>query len=217
MLFFTFNNQAQEAKRLPNYEYDLWGSEPPDGTRPRKMLPPPKMELPGNAESYNPPPEYLLSAEEREAWEKMDPSDRPTNFVPQRYSALRKVPLYEPLIKERFERCLDLYLCPRERRVKLNIEPDSLIPQLPKPAELRPFPEQLSQRYRGHGARVNSLSVCASGQYLLSGGQDGSVRLWEVATGRCAKVWQLGAEVRQHVGNARLGRAAARQHGVFSG
>ena len=59
------------------------------------------MPLPGNAESYNPPAEYLLTPEEREAWEKMDPSDRPLNFVPQRFSALRRVPLYEPLIKER--------------------------------------------------------------------------------------------------------------------
>jgi len=189
------NRKKQEEARKPNYEYNLW-DEPLDGVRERKMLSAPKMALPGNAESYNPPPEYLLTAEEKEAWHKMDPSDRPLNFVPQRFSALRKVPLYEPLIKERFERCLDLYLCPRERKTKLNIDPDSLIPQLPKPHELRPFPEQMSQRYRGHGARVNSLSLSATGQWLLSGGADGTVRLWEVATGRCTRVWRLGGEVR---------------------
>ena len=74
------------------------------------------MALPGNAESYNPPAEYLFTPEEQAAWEKMDPADRPLNFVPQQHGTLRRVPLYEPLIKERFERCLDLYLCPREQK-----------------------------------------------------------------------------------------------------
>jgi ribosome biogenesis protein ERB1 len=189
------NRKRQEELSKPNYEYLIW-DEPRDGVRQRHILPPPKMPLPGNAESYNPPPEYLLTPEERAAWEKMDPSDRPLNFVPQRYAALRRVPLYEPLIKERFERCLDLYLCPREKRTRLQIDPDSLIPQLPKPAELRPFPELLSQRYKGHQGRVNALSVGASGQWLLSGGLDGTVRLWEVGSGRCVRVWRLGAEVR---------------------
>ena len=51
---------------------------------------------------------------------------------------------YDGLIKERFERCLDLYLCPRSAKAKLNIAPDSLIPELPKPQELRPYPERRS-------------------------------------------------------------------------
>ena len=83
----------------------------------RRRLPAPKLALPGNAESYNPPSEYLFTDEERQTWERMDPSDRPLDFVPQRYASLRRVPLYAPLIKERFERCLDLYLCPREQRL----------------------------------------------------------------------------------------------------
>jgi hypothetical protein len=33
--------------------------------------------------------------------------------VPQAFDCLRHVPLYSDFIKERFERCLDLYLCPR--------------------------------------------------------------------------------------------------------
>ena len=109
--------------------------------------------------SYNPPEEYLFTPEEQAAWEQMDPSDRPSNFVPQKFAALRHVPLYNDLIKERFERCLDLYLCPREIKQKLQIDPDSLLPQLPKPAELRPFPERHSFSFNGHSGRVYSLSV----------------------------------------------------------
>jgi hypothetical protein len=44
---------------------------------------------------------------------------RPINFIPQQFDALRKVPLYSDLIKERFERCLDLYLCPRAKQTRV--------------------------------------------------------------------------------------------------
>jgi ribosome biogenesis protein ERB1 len=53
--------------------------------------------------------------------------------MPKKYSCLRHVEFYDRLINERFERCLDLYLCPRARRKKLDIDPDTLIPKLPKP------------------------------------------------------------------------------------
>lgn len=74
----------------------------------------------------------------------MDPEDRPLNFIPQKIDCLRRIEFYDKLINERFERCLDLYLCPRTRKKKLDIDPDSLIPKLPKPEELRPFPTTVS-------------------------------------------------------------------------
>ena len=158
------NRQQQEALKRPEYNYLIWDEPAAEDIRHHKRLPPPRVPLPTNAESYNPPPEYLLTEEEEAAWEKMDPSDRPMNFIPRRYDALRRVPLFEPLIKERFERCLDLYLCPRSDKAKLQIEPDSLIPKLPSPSELRPFPERLSAHFAGHTARVSAVSVSPSGQ-----------------------------------------------------
>ncbi len=47
---------------------------------------------------------------------------------------------YKDFINERFERCLDLYLHPRIQKKKMNVDPEKLIPNLPKPEELRPFP-----------------------------------------------------------------------------
>lgn len=46
--------------------YDLWAQEDPNAVlgRHRMHVPAPKLALPGHAESYNPPPEYLLSEEE---------------------------------------------------------------------------------------------------------------------------------------------------------
>ena len=64
--------------------------------------------------------------------------------------------MYADFIKERFERCLDLYLCPRTRRKRLFV-PDAkaLVPKLPKPRDLQPFPTTLALRYLGHQAAVS--------------------------------------------------------------
>ncbi|RHY34752.1 hypothetical protein DYB32_000695 [Aphanomyces invadans] len=70
----------------------------------------PKMILPGHAESYNPPEEYLFTEEEKRAWLEMDPSDRELNFIPQKFNSLRDVCGYSNFVRERFERCLDLYV-----------------------------------------------------------------------------------------------------------
>lgn len=49
----------------PNF-YDLWAQEDPSAVlgRHKMHVPAPKLALPGHAESYNPPPEYLPSEEE---------------------------------------------------------------------------------------------------------------------------------------------------------
>jgi ribosome biogenesis protein ERB1 len=59
-----------------------------------KAIAAPKRDLPIHAESYNPPEEYLLDEEEKEEYEKKDPEDRALNYLPQKFEALRKVPLY---------------------------------------------------------------------------------------------------------------------------
>ena len=42
-------------------------------------------------------------------------------FLNYRYSSLRLVPAYNKFIQERFERCLDLYLCPRQRKMRVSL------------------------------------------------------------------------------------------------
>ena len=83
---------------------------------------------------------------------------------------------YDNFIKERFERCLDLYLCPRKLKKRLNIDPESLVPSLPKPKELKPYPNSLCLQYLGHTKAVRSLSVSTDGQYLATASEDGTVR-----------------------------------------
>lgn len=129
----------------PNF-YDLWAQEDPNAVlgRHKMHVPAPKLALPGHSESYNPPPEYLPSEEEvglvhggvwagpwpglapgsllppqRLAWEQQEPEERKLSFLPRRFPSLRAVPAYGRFIQERFERCLDLYLCPRQRKMRV--------------------------------------------------------------------------------------------------
>ncbi|ODV88751.1 hypothetical protein CANCADRAFT_128035 [Tortispora caseinolytica NRRL Y-17796] len=141
--------------------YDVWAEETPADFgvmhMPAPKLPPPTHEL-----SYNPPPEY---------------------DVP-RYGALRKVPAYADGVKERFERCLDLYLAPRALKQKLNIDPESLLPKLPSPQDLRPFPCHLSLTYiPDTQTRIRSVAIDNRGIWLAAGCDDG-LRVFELSTGR---------------------------------
>ncbi|XP_062426721.1 ribosome biogenesis protein BOP1 isoform X2 [Rhea pennata] len=181
----------------PTY-YDLWAHEDPNSIlgRHKMHVPAPKMKLPGHEESYNPPPEYLPSEEEKLAWEQQEPAERKLNFVPQQYRYLRAVPAYSRFIHERFERCLDLYLCPRQRKMRVNVDPEDLIPKLPKPRDLQPFPTTQALVYRGHTSLVRCLSVSPSGQWLVSGSDDCTVRFWEVSTARCMKTLPVAGVVK---------------------
>lgn len=175
--------EIKENEANEDYKYDLWGDAPEIEDH-VMTLRAPKLPPPTNEESYNPPQEYLLTDKEREEWENTDISDRERNFLPQKYSALRKVPGYTESVRERFERSLDLYLAPRVRKNKLNIDPDSLIPELPSPKDLRPFPIRCSTVYMGHKGRIRTLSIDPSGLWLATGSDDGTVRIWEILTGR---------------------------------
>ena len=43
--------------------------------------------------------------------------------------------------------------------------------------------------------QVRSVSPDPSGQWLASSSDDGTVKLWEVRTGRCSRTWTLGGVV----------------------
>jgi len=185
--------------------YLLWKEEEGEEGEERRRkgprhIPAPKLPLPGHAESYNPPEEYLLSKEEEEEWKALDPEDRPMPFLPKKFSSLRAVGAYRNFIKERFERCLDLYLCPRALKKQGVTDASTLLPSLPNPQDLRPFPTSKAQVYvhakegGREGGRVRAVAVSLDGQYVASGGEDGRVCLWEVESGYCLKTWKLRRE-----------------------
>ncbi|KAB8339127.1 hypothetical protein FH972_022063 [Carpinus fangiana] len=167
--------------------YDIWHDETPRADHVMN-IPAPKLPPPGYEESYHPPPEYIPDEAELKAWLEQDEEDRERDFLPRDHGALRKTPGYERFVKDRFERSLDLYLAPRVRRSKLNIDPESLLPKLPSPEELRPFPSHVDAILRGHQGRVRSLAFHPRGEYIASGGDDGTVRVWYTPSGY--QLWQ---------------------------
>ncbi|KAK4464897.1 ribosome biogenesis protein ERB1 [Cladorrhinum samala] len=180
--------REREAEEQEEVHFDLWQDEEPQAPNPMH-IPAPKLPPPGYEMSYNPPEEYLPSKEEREEWEKTDPEEREKEYLPTKYNSLRKVPAWGELVKERFERCMDLYLAPRVRKNRLNIDPNSLLPKLPSPSELKPFPTVAQTIFRGHEGTVRSVSIDPTGVALATGGSDGTVRVWELLTGR--QVWSV--------------------------
>ncbi|KAG9112305.1 Ribosome biogenesis protein erb1, partial [Ceratobasidium sp. 392] len=166
--------------------YSLWSTPASDHPAP---LPAPKPAPPTTAESYNPPEEYLPTEEETTEFNETEKQDRERNFLPKKHSALRLVPAYPQFAQERFDRLLDLYLAPRVQRTKLNIDPNSLIPSLPSPASLRPFPTHEAALCEGAAARVRCVCVSPDGAWVLTGDEGGVVRLWEMLVGREAAKW----------------------------
>lgn len=199
--------QENEEEEDDEIHYDIWQDEQP---RPDNIMniPAPKAAPPGYDMSYNPPPEYLPSKSEKQAWEETEAEDREKEYLPTAHGALRKVPAYEKFINERFERSLDLYLAPRVRKNRLNIDPASLLPKLPRPEELKPFPTVCATLFRGHEGRVRSLAIDPSGTWLASGGDDGTVRVWDLLTGRQLWKVKVGDEEAVNVVRWRPGRDA---------
>ena len=189
--------RAPASERPPFF--NIWSeADEPRPDHPMNM-PAPKVPLPGHAQSYNPPPEYLFNKEEKEEWENAEKEDRKMNFLPAKHGSFRLVPGYKEFIQERFERCLDLYLAPRMRKKRVDIQdPESLVPKLPSPKELRPFPSVTGIIYQHPGGKSGSIRVrCIAldplGLWCATGADDGRVRLFDLAIGRCAAVWDLHA------------------------
>ncbi|CCW60429.1 unnamed protein product [Phytomonas sp. EM1] len=157
----------------------------------------PRVAPPGTYESYRPPPEYLPSEKAKQRQARLRAIDRKEHFLPQSFDALRHVPFYHHTIQDRYQRCMDLAFFPRAQRTRLAVDPNQLLPELPDPRELRPYPERLSFQYKGHTATVRSVAVGPSGQYLATGCDDHLVRIYEVHTGRLMKRYDLGAPIQQ--------------------
>ena len=189
----------REGRIMPNKPsatkpavYAIWSDADQPNAEHAMYMPAPQLPPPKTAESYNPPEEYVPTEAEKAEWEATDKEDRKREFLSAKYDALRKVPGYKDLVQEKFERCLDLYLAPRTRKVKLNIDPESLIPKLPAPRELRPFPVAPTVQYRHPGdTRVRGVSVSPGGEWVASGSEDGCVRVWDLGNGREVWKWNL--------------------------
>ena len=181
----------EEDQIEQNEMFDLWGDEFKEPTY--KNLPPPlilpKTKRPTTRESYNPETKYLMSKEQEEEWKKSHTEDREIEFLPKKYDCLRKVEAYENLLRERFERCLDLYLAPRVKKRKVHMNPEDLLPDLPPASSLKPFPSFANIYYKGHESRIRGVRVNSVGTHLVSGDEKGVLIMFDVRTSRILKKW----------------------------
>jgi ribosome biogenesis protein ERB1 len=200
-------NDARRNSQNKDAPFLLWTGGEEDDLNMKKgpqHIAAPKMSPPGHIESYVPPDEYLPSEKEVKEWEEMDPKDRPHGLmIPKKFPNLRSVGAYEHSVREAFERCLDLYLCPRVMKRRLNIDPESLVPKLPKASDLRPFPTAKCVEYKtpydGDSPPIIRCVACSpDGRYMASGASDGFARLWEVETGRLLRSWNISKAAADH-------------------
>ncbi|OII73504.1 hypothetical protein cand_003290 [Cryptosporidium andersoni] len=184
--------------------FDLWGMEiiTPEGNnlatskRPAH-IPAPKLEPPSHKFSYNPPEEFLMTPEEISNLQEMDDNEK--NIIPQKYDCLRRVPGYSNLILERFERCLDLYLCPRTIKLRMNVDPKSILPPTIDTSCLKPYPTHVRAEYDidsilKNNNIINSVktpilsSVSTDGQWIAIGCGT-MITIFEVITTRPIISW----------------------------
>lgn len=170
--------------------------------RKKRHIAAPKVEKPGHELSYHPPPEYLFNEEEEKTYEELYEEDKDKIVKPVDFAKMRYIPAYQNIIREQFERCLDLYRCTRVKKDRLKIDPESLVPKLPQPKQLRPFPNVLALSFFGHSARVISISVSPNGELLASCDVTGAVRIWEVETARCLEQIDMLKTFQKHVNAA---------------
>ena len=173
--------QREDPERIfLNFAASLWTDDDQDDGKKKgpPHLPAPKLALPGHEESYRPPEEYLPDNEEDDDEEK--------SFVPKRHDVMRHVGAYPKLVEERFERCLDLYLCPRGLKRKLNIDPESLVPKLPDPSDLKPFPNALCRTFStdDNAPAITGVGVSPDGQFVATADDSGLLIVWETLTAR---------------------------------
>jgi len=89
----------------------------------------------------------------------------------------------------------------------LTIQADHLIPKLPSPRDLQPYPTIQSLIYKGHTDIIRTISIEPKGEYIVTGSDDTTIKsilnfgickysmyynfnlilVWEIVTARCIK------------------------------
>ncbi|PUZ69420.1 hypothetical protein GQ55_2G106900 [Panicum hallii var. hallii] len=78
--------------------------------------------------------------------------DRP-KFIPKRFESPRSVPVYEKALREGFDRCLNLYLCPRTHKKRA----------------------QLVKKLESGLREISSISIHPGGDNVIVGSKDGKL------------------------------------------
>lgn len=69
-------------------------------------------------------------------------------------------------------------------------DPNMLIPELPSPNDLKPFPTVVSMDFNFHKSCVRSISISPCGRYLASGDENGNIVVWDIRTSNILKKYK---------------------------
>jgi ribosome biogenesis protein ERB1 len=175
--------KLNEEKKDEDKIYDIWAFENTNpitnNYNPGKGYQAPKRELPDTELSYNPPENWV---------------DKDNNDLKQ-FDALRKIPKYPKILDENYERCCDLVMSSRFIKKKTDMKIEDILPTLPKPDELKPFPTKENITYKGHSTFINSMICDPSGKFLVSGDKSGEVIIWDIVTAKILKKIDLDSNI----------------------
>ena len=176
-LIYLYKNglmPMEKPKKEPPKIFDIWEFEDENDLssyRPGFGYQIPKRDLPDNDESYN-------------------PKDNKEEGI------LRRIPRYDNLIEEELERCCDLFLSARTIRKKLDLKENDILPDLPKPEELKPFPTKECMVYKGHESSIRDICCDPNGNVLISADNGNLVFFWDIQTGKIITKFDLKEKVR---------------------
>lgn len=75
---------------------------------------------------------------------------------------------------------------------KVNVtDLNQLMPELPSPNDLKPFPTQVSIDFAFHTTCVRALSVSPCGKFLASGDIDHNLVIWNTSTSKIIRKYKL--------------------------
>ena len=170
----------------------------------------PKEELPGTGASYNPPDEYKTGDSES-------------------YSVLRHVPAHSSYIRDRHERCSDLFLAARIRKKEPRIQENYGLSVMPSPADLKPYPRLHSFTFVGPEMKAQALapprstddtalfthrclclSIDPTGEWLAAGGDNGIVYIYDIMSGKVRRAFPVRAAINSLAWNPYKSRIGSR-------
>ncbi|KAI3379531.1 hypothetical protein SNEBB_005742 [Seison nebaliae] len=167
----------------------------------------PSIPMPSHELSYRPPSEYLFDENEKrkflkERLDKLENNEEidENDVIPEMYKRLIDIPSYSRFVKDRYERCLDLCLSIRKEVFRPDVKcSKELLPQLPHPTELRPFPTTLHLKFNCENS-VCSFDIHPDGEWMISGNTSNEISFWQILTSRKLWFFQLPAgRTIQHV------------------
>eukprot|EP00340_Litonotus_pictus_P002461 CAMPEP_0170519966 /NCGR_PEP_ID=MMETSP0209-20121228/5178_1 /TAXON_ID=665100 ORGANISM="Litonotus pictus, Strain P1" /NCGR_SAMPLE_ID=MMETSP0209 /ASSEMBLY_ACC=CAM_ASM_000301 /LENGTH=628 /DNA_ID=CAMNT_0010805975 /DNA_START=14 /DNA_END=1900 /DNA_ORIENTATION=+ len=111
-------------------------------------------------------------------------NDESYNFNSQSEVSLRRLPKYEKLVEDQYERLLDIFQSARVVKKKQDLTEEDILPKVPSPEELKPFPTKDNIIHTNHANVINAICVEPQGDYIFTGDNAGFLFFSDIITSK---------------------------------